>query len=209
MSGGADAAKTQQQEVGITRDEKQFARINLAAAREALAAFQASGDFQDLVAGLGGEAIRELTGTQDFLTTIPAAERAGLTEAQVGAAAEGVGLLGELSEGERARLAAGDIGALTPEQEARISEAERTAIEAGTLDIETGVRDQLEILREELAPRLGLRPGDTPITDRGGRIAREGVRATGRLAADVRARGAESLRAGLRGRARAGGDGDG
>ncbi len=77
-------------------------------------------------------------------------------------------------------------GAATPEQAALIDEAADAGIEAGGIDIERFRTDSLEALREELAPSLGLRPGDTPILDRGSRVAAEATRQGGQLAAGFR-----------------------
>ena len=73
-------------------------------------------------------------------------------------------------------------GAATPEQIALIEEAGAAALEAGGTDIERFRTESLEALREELAPGLGLRPSDTPILDRGARVAAEATRQGGQLA---------------------------
>ena len=94
---------------------------------------------------------------------------------------------------ELLQLALEDIrrgGAATPEQIALIEEAADAGIAAGGFDIERFRTESLEALREELAPGLGLRPGDTPILDRGARVAAEATRQGGQLAAGVR--GAEA-----------------
>lgn len=77
-------------------------------------------------------------------------------------------------------------GAATPEQIQLIQEAADAGIEAGGIDIERFRTESLEALREELAPALGLRPGDTPILDRGARVAAEATRQGGQLAAGFR-----------------------
>ena len=69
----------------------------------------------------------------------------------------------------------------TPEQEALIEEIRSTQLATGESDI-SRFRDQsLESLREELAPSLGLRSTDTPILDRGARVAEEATRQQGQL----------------------------
>lgn len=96
--------------------------------------------------------------------------------------------MGEISE-ELANLQLEEIkrrGAATDEQKALIAEATGAALEAGTSDI-ARFRDQsIEQLRSELAPSLGLRPGDTPIVDRGGEITEEAVRQAGQLTSNLR-----------------------
>ncbi len=94
---------------------------------------------------------------------------------------------------ELLQLALDDIrrgGAATPEQIELIQQAGDAALERAGVDIERFRTEGLTALREELAPSLGLRPGDTPILDRGARVAAEATRQGGQLAAGVR--GAEA-----------------
>lgn len=79
------------------------------------------------------------------------------------------------------RLLSEFTGSATPEQESLINEAVQKALEAGESDISRFQSQATEQLREELAPSLGLRPGDTPILDRGSRIAAESARQQGQL----------------------------
>ncbi len=92
--------------------------------------------------------------------------------------------LGPIQE-ELLNLALEDLrrgGAATPEQIGLIDEAAEAGIAAGGTDIERFRTESLEALREELAPALGLRPGDTPILDRGARVSAEATRQGGQLA---------------------------
>lgn len=73
----------------------------------------------------------------------------------------------------------------TPEQKEQIRLATEAAQATGEADIQRFSGLALEQLREELAPSLGLRPSDTPIVDRGGRVAAEGVRQAGQLATSL------------------------
>ncbi len=94
---------------------------------------------------------------------------------------------------ELLQLALEDIrrgGAATPEQVELIQQAGDAALERGGVDIERFRTESLGALREELAPSLGLRPGDTPILDRGARVAAEATRQGGQLSSSVR--GAEA-----------------
>jgi hypothetical protein len=94
---------------------------------------------------------------------------------------------------ELLQLALDDIrrgGAATPEQIDLIQQAGDAALERAGVDIERFRTEGLTALREELAPSLGLRPGDTPILDRGARVAAEATRQGGQLAAGIR--GAEA-----------------
>lgn len=77
-------------------------------------------------------------------------------------------------------------GGATPKQKELIKQAGTAAIEAGTADI-TAFRDEsLRAIREELAPQLGLRSTDTPILDRGGRIAEQALKQISGLVKGVR-----------------------
>ena len=77
-------------------------------------------------------------------------------------------------------------GAASPEQLRLIEEAGGAALEAGGVDIERFRTESLDALRNELAPSLGLRPSDTPILDRGGRVAAEATRQGGQLSSRIR-----------------------
>ena len=94
---------------------------------------------------------------------------------------------------ELLQLALDDIrrgGAATSEQIELIQQSGDAALERAGVDIERFRTEGLTALREELAPSLGLRPGDTPILDRGARVAAEATRQGGQLAAGIR--GAEA-----------------
>ena len=80
-------------------------------------------------------------------------------------------------------LASGN--AATPEQQALIRQARDAALAGGTSDIQKFQTTSLESLREELAPSLGFRSSDTPILDRGARVAEEATRQVGRLTSDL------------------------
>ncbi len=77
-------------------------------------------------------------------------------------------------------------GAATDEQKALIGEVTDRALESGEIDIDRFLDDALGRLRTELAPARGLRPGDTPITDVGDRVAAEAVRQRGQLVSNLR-----------------------
>ena len=83
-------------------------------------------------------------------------------------------------------------GEATPEQIRLIEESTDAALERGLIDIERFETQGLETLREELAPSLGLRPTDTPIQDRGGRLAAEALRQRGALGESLRGVGAQA-----------------
>ncbi|MES0339847.1 MAG: hypothetical protein ABUK15_07310 [Anaerolineales bacterium] len=90
----------------------------------------------------------------------------------------------ELLQNQLDRIRAG--GAATPEEIDLINSATEQAIAAGETDINRFLKFGLEQLRDELAPQLGLRPGDTPILDRGSRVAGEAARQQGQLVSSLR-----------------------
>jgi hypothetical protein len=73
----------------------------------------------------------------------------------------------------------------TPEQIANIDAASNAAFESGKSDINSYVGDAMEQLRTGLSPTLGLRPTDTPIVDRAGRVQQEATRQVGQLATNL------------------------
>ncbi len=83
-------------------------------------------------------------------------------------------------------------GKATPEQIELIDQATQSGIERGLIDVERFETMGLESLREELAPSLGLRPSDTPILDRGGRLAAEALRQRGGLTESFNLAGAQA-----------------
>lgn len=90
----------------------------------------------------------------------------------------------ELLQTQLERVRSG--GEATPRETELINQAVEQALAAGETDIERFRSEGLESLREELAPQLGLRPGDTPILDRGSRIAAEATRQQGQLVTGLR-----------------------
>ena len=94
----------------------------------------------------------------------------------------------ELLERELERIRRGP-GA-SEEEIGLIRQATESGIAAGESDISEFQRLGLQQIREELAPASGLRPGDTPITDRGFQLGREAQRQQGQLVRNLR--GAEA-----------------
>jgi len=84
-----------------------------------------------------------------------------------------------LLEAEIDRIETG--GAATPEQRDLIRRQTEAAFGIGSSDIEEQARRNIELVAEELAPSLGLRPTDTPIQDRAFRVAGEATRQQGQL----------------------------
>jgi hypothetical protein len=83
-------------------------------------------------------------------------------------------------------------GAATPEQRRLIAEATNNALASGQSDINQSLKEGLGLLRSELAPGLGLRPGDTPVLDRGGLLAKEALRQGSQLSLGLRSAQAQA-----------------
>lgn len=75
----------------------------------------------------------------------------------------------------------------SPEEIKLIEETTGAALSAGESDISRFRDESLERLSDELANALGLRPGDSPIVDRGQRVAQEATRQQGQLVSSLRA----------------------
>jgi len=86
---------------------------------------------------------------------------------------------------------AGQAGQITSEEEAMIAQMEKEALALGESDINRRTQEGLGFLKQEVGPSRGLRFGDTPILDRGGRIVGEGIRQQAQLGREIRGRGAE------------------
>lgn len=97
----------------------------------------------------------------------------------------------ELFQSELERIRAG--GVATDEDRRLIDEAVQAALDRAEIDIDRSQRASLETLREELAPALGLRPGDTPILDRGARVSAEALRQRGAISETLRGEQARAL----------------
>jgi hypothetical protein len=194
-SGGQGTSKSKQAQAPLTPDEKQFQAINLEASEASLRAFLGQEKFQQLQQGVASGALKDLGGAQDFLNTISREDQAGLVQEEFGRAREGGALVDESIAAERERLAAGDEieTGLTDEQRANINALAEAELASGEADINRFRDEALEAIREEVGPARGLAPGDTPLIDRGGRVAREAINAFGQLSSDVRGREAANL----------------
>jgi hypothetical protein len=95
---------------------------------------------------------------------------------------------------------AGEIGAdvgrgmtASPEDQRMIEEAANQAIEAGLIDVERFRSQSMDDLFGRVAPSRGLRPGDSPILDRGGDIIAESTRQAGSLISNIRGAQAQNM----------------
>ena len=99
--------------------------------------------------------------------------------------------LAEATDAVFAQLQSG--GQVTAEDIQNVGRAVSAAFDVGARDISAAAERQLKDVRDILAPSRGLRPGDAPIQDVGGRIGEEATRQTGQLARGLGAAGAQEL----------------
>jgi len=79
------------------------------------------------------------------------------------------------------------------EQRRLIGQGINLGIQQGSSDISNFAAEQLEQIRNVLAPGRGLRPTDTPILDRAGKVAETAIREQASLVRNLRAQEAQSL----------------
>ncbi len=169
--------------IAPSANELALQEVNLALARSAQQAF--TGLFPQIGAA-GGEGLQRFQFGQvtDAGRALTGGQQEGFIRDEFGRAQAGAADADRIRQFERDEILGGGPR-LTPEQEANIAAASQAAFATGSADITAARQDALRDVREELAPSRGLRPSDTPIVDRGGRIAQESVRATGRLRSTI------------------------
>ena len=153
----------------LTVPERQLQRFSVETARQQLAAIERQQAFQ----------------TEQFRALEPLLQEQLLSSQEARArASELAPVQEELLQLELGRIRQGT--AATPEQRRLIGEATQAAIATGESDISRFQEQGLNLLRSELAPSLGLRPSDTPITARGVQIGEEAARQQGQLVRGLR-----------------------
>jgi hypothetical protein len=169
-----------------TPEEQQLLGINIDLAQRQVAAVERQTQFQQRLYSAAAPAIqaarREAQAAGRVFT---GAEQQEIMRTALAHEQRQMEIQGELSELELERARLG--GAASPEQEALIAEKYGAALELGESDIRRQTQENLELLGEELAPALGLRPGDTPIQIRGQGVIEESVRQEAQLARALRA----------------------
>ena len=186
MSGST--SKSKQFQFPPTEGESELQNIILELARQQIGAVSAQREFQLRQLGAVAPIAEQLSAEQQAQADVFAPAQQGLAQTDLTALQDIQQAQNQLRGLELQRLTTGE---LTPEQEARITDAQRTSFEAGTFDIDRSLGLGLTQLREELAPSLGLRASDTPIQDRGGLLAREALNQRGRLASTLAANAAQ------------------
>ncbi len=155
--------------VALTKDQKELSAQQVGVGEFQAEELERQRALQDEAFGEAGAGLEEF---EQFVSS-----QTGDT-AQLDAAQD------ELLQDMLARIRAG--GSATPEEIGLINSATEQALALGESDITRFLKLGLEQLRDELAPQLGLRPGDTPILDRGGRAVAESARQQGQLVRDLR-----------------------
>jgi hypothetical protein len=194
MGGSKSKSESSQTPVPLNWTERELQGVQLDFAENMLKEFLKQREFQWTNRAAGIEAAADLRSPGDPFQALQPSERAGLTREAYGQALAGSRRAGEISDLELAQLRAGvgPVGTLTPEQDAAIRASAESELASGLSDIDRYSDAQRERVASELAPRLGLHRSDTPILDRGNRIAAEAVNAASRLVSDVRGREAQA-----------------
>lgn len=74
-----------------------------------------------------------------------------------------------------------------------INEIAQQQIALGSSDIQANLEDALDQVRGVLAPSRGLRPGDSPVFEAGGRVVNEALRQQGQLVRGVRGTATQAI----------------
>jgi hypothetical protein len=170
----------------MTPEEQQLLGINVELAQGQVAAMERQSQFQQRLYSAAAPAIQQARREAQAAGRVftPEMEQE-ILETQLAHEQRQMEIQGELSELELERARLG--GAASEEQKALIAETYEAALELGESDIRRQTQENLELLGEELAPALGLRPGDTPIQIRGQGVIEESIRQEAQLARGLRA----------------------
>ena len=167
----------------VSKREKEFQAIQTDLAREQL------GFFKDFLRPAGEEALGDLGDITDVISGLTGDQQQSFVDQLFGTARAAGESFGSLTSQSLENIQ--NVGTLSAEDEALIDSRADAALEAGRIDIRGGLSNALEDLRQFSTTRLGLRPGDTPNVDRGGRIAEQAVRSEAQLASGLRAGAAQ------------------
>lgn len=184
MSGSSSESSSRQTAVPLTRAQKDLQEVQLAAAFEQLGAFRDFQPFRRAATDTGAIGLADILGSRDLLSSLESTEQRDFARSQLEESVRSRERFGELSNLEFENI--GRTGQATDEEIRLIGEASDAALAAGTSDIRESTNQAFSDLRQNLAPRLGLRSSDSPIIDRGGAIARQAIRSTERLSTNIR-----------------------
>ena len=154
-----------------TPEEQQAIQMALALAQQQLDAIKQFGGFQQAQQAL---AQGQLPGLQTDLANLTG--QAGQADQIFDQVLPGYM---DILQREIGRFSGGQLA--TPQELSEIDAAIAASREAGGIEIDRATEAAYRDLFENVAPSRGFKPGDTPILDRGGLIASEGLRQRGTL----------------------------
>ena len=180
MTGSSSKSKqtSKTDQFDFTALEQELQGVNMDIVMQQLASMANQYGFQEAAYSLMPELIGQLN-TQFKQTPEQLARQEAFGAAQ-----------DELLQIEMDRIRSG--GAATEEQKRLINESTESQIARGSSDIAAFGQQQLDIIKDQLAPSRGLRPSDTPIQDRGFLLGGELARQQGNLVSDLRGQQAQA-----------------
>ena len=164
FGGGSSSTTTTVNIPPPSETELELQKVQLEVAQKQLGLFEGQAESQD-------EAFNVLSGQLEQLTKA--------SDAALAQAAGTDPLFKEIAQKQLDILNRG--GRASDEEKQLIAEATAAASAQGKSDIQTFERESLENIRNILGPSRGLRPGDTPLLDAGGRVSTEANRQFGQL----------------------------
>lgn len=161
---------------GAGSQEMQLIQQAMEMATQQLDAIKQAGGFINSQYAIGNQANAGLIGGLNDISSAGQANNAQIDQ---------------LIQRELARFQSGQMA--TPEELAEIDAAISGAQRVGEIDIERATTEELDRINQEIAPSLGLRPTDTPIMDRSGKVAAEALRQRGQLSSSLASQRASSI----------------
>jgi len=178
LSQSTSSSKSKTFQFDFTDLEQELQGVNMEIVMQGIASLANQYGFQEAAYSLMPELISQLN-TQFKQTPEQLARQEAFGSAQ-----------DELLQIEMDRIRSG--GAATEEQKRLINESTEAQIDRGSSDIAAFGQQQLDIIKDQLAPSRGLRPSDTPIQDRGFLLGGELARQQGNLVSDLRGQQAQA-----------------
>ena len=181
----------------ISPEERRLADIGARLGEEQLGNIQRQGEFQGLFSQFADPLMQSLFSSLGLSgQRISDPNQALLSggapvSIQPTTGAGGTGTPGRLGFGSAGQPTTGQVS--SDYETGLINQAIEMALASGKSDIDTAFQESLDILKQNLAPSLGLRPGDTPIIDRGGKLALEATRQKSQLSRGLRGQQAQFL----------------
>ena len=181
----------------ISPEERRLADIGARLGEEQLGNIQKQGEFQGLFSQFADPLMQSLFGSLGLSgqrisdPNQPLLSGGAPVSIQPTTGVGGTGTPGRLGFGSAGQPTTGQIS--SDYETGLINQAIEMALASGKSDIDTAFQESLDILKQNLAPSLGLRPGDSPIIDRGGKLALEATRQKSQLSRGLRGQQAQFL----------------